>query len=188
MSSLLLILLSAVLVCHFGPALLGGRVFRETDEFRNTVGMALASAALIAFTATLSYAIDRFVLAPFDIVYLRLLVIVIVALTLTQLLTVLLPRWGWTPLRPAFPILMSAHSAVLGVALLTMRVASPAAAAGSALGLGLAFALLLLAFATLQQRTMQAPLPEIFRGAPIAMINAGLMALALMGLTGLIRD
>jgi len=188
MSSLLLILLSAVLVCHFGPALLGGRVFVETDEFRNATGLALASAILIAATSLLSFLIDRHVLTPFELTHLRLFVMMLIVMTLAQLLTLLLPHWGWTPVRPAFPILMSAHTAVVGVALLSMRTQTLAAAIGTGIGIGLAFALLLLAFTTLQQRTMQAPLPTIFRGAPIAMINAGLMALALMGLTGLIRD
>jgi electron transport complex protein RnfA len=188
MSSLLLILLSAVLVCHFGPALLGGRVFVETDEFRNAVGLALASSILIAVAAIVSHLIDRHVLAPFDLVHLRLFIMMMIVMTLAQLLTLMLPRWGWTPVRPAFPILMSMHTAVIGVAWLSVRTQNLSGAIGAGVGIGLAFALLLLAFTTLQQRTMQAPLPAIFRGAPIAMINAGLMALALMGLTGLIRD
>jgi electron transport complex protein RnfA len=47
---------------------------------------------------------------------------------------------------------------------------------------------MLLAFSTLQQRLRHADVPAIWRDAPIALLSAGLMALALLGFTGLVRE
>ena len=188
MSSLLLILLSAVLVSYYAPLLLGGRVFIETDPFFNAVGIAIASLAVIAAASPLGYLLEHLLLVPFHIAYLRALALVILIMILVQFAAMLMPRWGWTPIRPTFAMSMSAHSAVLGVALRSADAETFTAAVLMGLGIGATFAVLLLAFTTLHARVSQADVPAVFRDAPIALISAGLMALALMGLTGLVHD
>ncbi|HKE97124.1 MAG TPA: Rnf-Nqr domain containing protein [Povalibacter sp.] len=188
MSSLLLILLSAVLVCHYGPVLLGGRVFQETDPFSNAVGVALASSILLALIAPLSFVLEHAVLRHFEIGYLHTFVLVILIMTLVQLIAMLMPGWGWTPIRPAFVMLMTAHAGILGSALLIVQTDTFSEAVLLGLATGLAFGLMLLAFTTLHRRVLQANVPRAFRDAPIALISTGLMALAFMGLIGLVRD
>jgi electron transport complex protein RnfA len=82
--------------------------------------------------------------------------------------------------------LITTNCAVLGVALMNQNlghdlleslVFGAAAAAG--------FGLVLLLFAALRERLEYADMPRAFRGAPIALITAGLMALAFMGFSGL---
>lgn len=188
MSALLLIVLSAVLVCHYAPAVMGQRIFQTGDALRHAAGIAVASVLLLLALAPLSYLIERWVLVPNDLRYLRTFVLVAVAIILVRPVGWLLPRWGWTPAYPAFVRLMAANCVILGAALLTARTASVAAALWLGIGSGLAFAALLLTFTALHQRVQQADVPASFRDAPIALITAGLMAVALMGLIGLVRD
>ncbi len=189
MSSLLIILLSAVLVCHYAPLLMGARAFEQTDSFSNAVGMSVATLLMLSIVAPLSYIIERVLLLPLAVDYLRTLALIIVIMTVAQLLATQMSRLGpWTPVRPVFVMLMTAHCGVLGVALLATQLDSFPDALGTGLGTGLAFSVLLLAFTTLHARVQQANVPLIFRDVPIALVSMGLTALALMGLTGLIRD
>ncbi len=189
MSSLLLILLCAVLVSHYAPALLGTRLFEEAGEYSNCVGWALASFILVAAIAPAAWLIERFILQPFDVVYLRTYVLAILIMTLAPLLAFLMPRLGpWTPVRPAFQLVAIGNPAVLGAALLSANAHDFAAALWTGIGIGAAFAIVLLAFTALQARVAVTRIPQSFRDTPIALVTTGLMALALMGLTGLIRD
>ena len=189
MSSLLLILLSAVLASHYAPALLGTRLFEETDAHSNSIGWALASFILIAVIAPAGHLIEHALLRPFDAAYLRTYVLVILVMILAPLAALWLPRLGpWTPVRPAFVLVAIGNPAVLGTALMSAEVADVATALWSGVGIGIAFALMLLAFTALHARVAAARVPLAFRDTPIALVTTGLMALALMGLTGLIRD
>ena len=81
--------------------------------------------------------------------------------------------------------LITSNCAVLGVALLNLReqnslVESALYGFGAALGFGL----VLVALAAARERLELADVPESFRGAPIGLITAGLMALAFMGFLG----
>ena len=81
--------------------------------------------------------------------------------------------------------LITTNCAVLGVALLNVNqqhgaLDSVLFGLGSALGFGL----VLILFSSCRERLTHAPIPEAFRGTPIALITAGLMALAFMGFNG----
>lgn len=75
-----------------------------------------------------------------------------------------------------------ANGAVLGTALVNAeRAGSLAAALANALGVALGFALVLVLFAGVRERLTAIAVPEAFRGAPITLLSAGLMALAFLG-------
>ena len=84
--------------------------------------------------------------------------------------------------------LITTNCAVLGVALLNINeqhsfIGSAVYGFGAALG----FSLVLILFASLRERLAAADVPAPFQGASIAMITAGLMSLAFMGFTGLVK-
>lgn len=190
MSSLLLILLSAVLACHYASGVAALKPFVEADPFTNAVGIALAVFVTMTVMTPLSYALEHAVLAPYDLGYLRTFASIIVIMAVVQLIAVAMHRKGrWIPVRPAFQILMTTNCAVLGVALSGMtRMSSFADAIVFGAATGLAFGAMFAMFTTMQQRLRFANVPEIFRDAPVALITVGLMALAFMGFTGLIKD
>jgi electron transport complex protein RnfA len=189
MSSLLLILLSAVLVCHYAPPLTGSRAFEQSDEFDAAAGIAAGSLALLSIVAPLGYTLEKLILAPFALGHLRTFALVIVILALAQVVSVVMTRSShWKPVQPVFTLLMTSNSAVLAVALLSTGIDRFSDALWAGIGLGILFALLLLAFTTLQQRIRHANAPAIFRDAPLALVTTGLMALALMGLIGILGN
>jgi len=82
--------------------------------------------------------------------------------------------------------LITSNCAVLGVALLNVQqdhnlLESALFGLGSALG----FTLVMILFASLRERLSVADVPKAFQGPPIALVTAGLMAVAFMGFTGL---
>jgi electron transport complex protein RnfA len=84
--------------------------------------------------------------------------------------------------------LITTNCAVLGVALLNVQARhSLLEALLYGLGAAAGFALVLLLFAQLSQRLALADTPAALRGTPIALITAGLMALAFMGFVGMDR-
>lgn len=189
MSALLLILLSAVLVCHYAPGLAGMRVFERVEGFDSTVGIAVATIIVLMIAAPMSYVLEHQILVRFDLRYLRTFALITLIMTLAQFVAAAMSRSGrWKPVRPMFTMLMTANCAVLGVALLAARSETLSDALWTGVGVGLVFGMMLLTFAALQRRLLQANVPGIFRDVPIALITVGLMALGLMGLTGILSD
>jgi electron transport complex protein RnfA len=93
------------------------------------------------------------------------------------------------PQRPGFALLMVTNSAALGVALLVdTRMRTFIDAVLFSIAAATAFGFLLLAFAALQERLQHAAVPKVFRDAPLALVTAGIMALAFMGFTGFIQE
>jgi electron transport complex protein RnfA len=84
--------------------------------------------------------------------------------------------------------LITTNCAVLGVAILNVQqentfITSALYGFGAAIG----FALVLILFAGLRERIEHAPIPEAFKGSPISLITAGMMSLAFLGFSGLVK-
>jgi electron transport complex protein RnfA len=189
MSALLLILLSAVLVCYYAPLIPSLNPFLEADHFENAKGIALASAITLAVISPVSYLIEHQVLTVFELQHLRPLVLVIVIVVIAQLAAMILRLSGRMPVKHAFLLLTMSNCAVLGVALLSIvRARSFGDSVLLGLATGVAFAAMLLMFTALQQRQRYASIATIFRDAPVALVTVGLMALACMGFVGLIQE
>jgi electron transport complex protein RnfA len=83
--------------------------------------------------------------------------------------------------------LITTNCAVLGVAIgNTDQGLSFADSMANALGTGIGFALVIFIFSTIRVRLESANIPKAFKGVPIALITAALMALAMLGLSGMI--
>lgn len=192
MSSLLLIVLSAVLVSMVAIAgVVGWRPFVHTsDAYGNAVGVAQAALVAVPAVTGLTWIVSEAVLHPLELDYLRTPIFVAVVLTVVPCVEVVLRKMGkLVPARPAFTFLLCANSLALGVALMSeTRAPTFIRALLFAIGSAVAFGVLLLAAATLYERLRYADIPAPFREAPLALITAGLMALALMGFTGLIQE
>jgi electron transport complex protein RnfA len=191
MSSLLLILLSAVLISHFAltrvPAL---KPFVGANDFEAAKGLAVAVFACAILIAPLSYLLRHQILQPLQLLYLQPLLFVVTIMLIAQCVRIVLERSsGWLPVGPALFALLTGNSAILGAALLVpTRAETFVDAFGLGLGIGFSFVVLLLCLTTLQQRLRHAAIAVVFRDAPLALVTAGVMALALMGFTGLIAE
>jgi Na+-translocating ferredoxin:NAD+ oxidoreductase RnfA subunit len=95
----------------------------------------------------------------------------------------------WTPARPSFLLLMVGSGGAFGVALLSeVRTHELTQAVTLGIGAGAGFAVMLIAFAALYERLRHADIPVVLRDAPTTLITAGILALALMGFSGLIQE
>jgi Na+-translocating ferredoxin:NAD+ oxidoreductase subunit A len=192
MSSLLMVLLSSVLVTTVVLAHMPQwRPFvAPTDIFGGARVVAIVCLVAVPAVALLGWLLAWLVLAPWHLEYLRTPVLVAVVLIVVPLLEVALRRRGTVlTQQPGFALVMSTNTALLGIALITdLRSATFGVAVLFAIGAAVALALLLLAFAALYERLQHADIPVVFREAPLALVTAGIMALAFMGFTGLIQE
>lgn len=161
-----------------------------SSSVESAIGMSMATAFVLTLAAVSSYLLTRWVLTPLDLLYLATVSFILVIAALVQL-TELFMRHTAPLLHRVLGIylpLITSNCAVLGVALLNLReqnslVESALYGFGAALGFGL----VLVALAAARERLELADVPESFRGAPIGLITAGLMALAFIGFTGFAR-
>jgi electron transport complex, RnfABCDGE type, A subunit len=190
MAELMLLALGASLVNNFVLTnFLGLCPFVGVSRrFEAAAGMALATLLVLTIASGLSYAAWHWVLQPLDLEYLRTLVFILLIAGVVQL-TELMVRAASPLLHQVLGIflpLITTNCAVLGVALLNVNrqhdlLESLVFGASAGAGFGLA----LLLFAALRERLETSDVPAAFKGAPIALVTAGLMALAFMGFAGL---
>jgi len=192
MGELLLIAVGAALVNNFVLVqLLGVCPFiGGSQRVEAAIGMALATGLVLTVAAGATQLVDRYVLRPYELEYLRLFALLLaigVAVGLTELVIRRFSPLLQRVLGLYIP-LVATNCAVLGVALINAAasrtfVAALFYGAGAAAG----FALALVLFAALRERLAYADVPVAFRGAPITFVTAGLLSLAFMAFTGFAR-
>jgi Na+-translocating ferredoxin:NAD+ oxidoreductase subunit A len=156
----------------------------------NVVGMAAATTLVLVLTSVLTWCLEQWVLTPLQLPWLRIVGYIVVVASTVQGAEIVIRRTS--PLLQqrlgVYLPLITTNCAVLGVALLnTGMAASFTAALALGIGAGLGFSLVLLLFSGLQERINDAEVPVSFRGGAIALVTAGLLALAFMGFTGMGR-
>lgn len=189
---LILIIISAALVNNFVLVqFLGLCPFMGvSNKPEGAAGMAMATAFVLTLASVASYMISAWLLEPLGLEYLRIVAFIVVIAALVQLIEVVM-RHAAPMLHRVLGIylpLITSNCAVLGVALLNVReqhslLESALYGFGAALGFGGVLVLL----AAARDRLAIADVPASFRGAPIGLVTAGLMALAFMGFAGFAR-
>ncbi|QOC21467.1 electron transport complex subunit RsxA [Wenzhouxiangella sp. AB-CW3] len=189
---LVLIVISAALVNNFVLIqFLGLCPFMGvSSNVSSAAGMSLATAFVLTLASVSSYLLTRWVLEPLGLMYLSTVGFILVIAVLVQL-TELFMRHSAPLLHRVLGIylpLITSNCAVLGVALLNLREQhSLVESAFYGLGAAAGFGLVLVMLAAARERLAMADVPASFKGAPIGLITAGLMALAFMGFTGFAR-
>jgi len=158
-----------------------------SSNIESAIGMSLATAFVLTLASVASHMISVYVLIPLGLTYLSTVTFIVIIAGLVQL-TELFMRHGAPLLHRVLGIylpLITSNCAVLGVALLNQQqthslIESALYGFGAALGFGL----VLIALAAGRERLALADVPAAFKGAPIGLVTAGLMALAFMGFTG----
>ena len=193
MSVYLLLFISTVLVNNFVLVkFLGLCPFMGVSKkLEPAVGMGLATAFVLTLTSALSYLVDHWLLIPLDIAYLRTMAFILVIAVVVQFTEMVVHKTSPDLYRllGIYLPLITTNCIVLGLALLNVTERHDfLQSVVYGLGGGLGFSLVLMLFATLRERLAAADVPLPFRGIAIAMITAGLMSLAFMGFTGLIKS
>jgi electron transport complex protein RnfA len=160
-----------------------------SNKLDSALGMGLATTFVLTLAAIASWLLEHYLLAPFDIGFLRILAFILVIAAVVQLTEIAVQKTSpalYQSLGVYLP-LITTNCAVLGVALLNIQednsfLESVAYGVGSALG----FTLTMVMFAGLRERLALANVPAAFAGAPIGFIVAGILSLAFMGFAGLL--
>jgi H+/Na+-translocating ferredoxin:NAD+ oxidoreductase subunit A len=192
MSDLLLLLISTVLVNNFVLAkFLGLCPFMGvSSRVETATGMAAATTFVLTMASLASYIINHFILQPLSLEYLQILSFILAIAVVVQFTEMVVQKSSPVLYRllGIFLPLITTNCAVLGVALLNVNknhgfVDSIVYGFGAALG----FSLVLILFAAIRERIAVADVPAPFQGAAISLITAGLMSLAFMGFSGLVK-
>ncbi|MCB1435545.1 MAG: electron transport complex subunit RsxA [Rhodobiaceae bacterium] len=159
-----------------------------SNKVDTALGMGFATTFVLTLAAASSWLLERFLLQPFGLEFLRILTFIVVIAAVVQFTELAVKRISPVlyQVLGIFLPLITTNCAVLGVALLNIQEKSDFLhsllyGVGSALG----FTLVMVIFAGMRERLSLADVPETFEGAPIGFVMAGLLSLAFMGFSGL---
>ncbi|MGJ8580879.1 MAG: electron transport complex subunit RsxA [Psychromonas sp.] len=192
MSDYLLLFFGTVLVNNFVLVKFLGLCpfLGVSNKIETAVGMSLATTFVLTLTAALSYIVNTYLLEPLGLNYLQTLSFILVIAVVVQFTEMVMNKTSPTLYRllGIFLPLITTNCAILGLALLNLTEQHNfAQSVIYGLGAGVGFSLVLILFSSIRERLSAADIPLPFKGASIAMITAGLMSLAFMGFTGLIK-
>ena len=183
-------ILGAALVNNFVfTRYLGLCVFFGVSKKKVTaIGMGVTFTIVALLSGFLSWGINQIALAPLKLNFLQIIAFIGIIAFLVQALDTILRK-----LRPLlhkqlgiYLVLITTNCIILAVPLINATAhASFFESMALSLGAGLGFALALFLMSCAREAVEIAPVPEIFRGLPIAFILAGLFALAFLGFSGL---
>ena len=192
MTGYLLILISTVFVNNIVMVkILGLCPFMGVSKkLEAAISMGLATTFVLTLASGSSYLLDHFVLAPFHLEYMRTLTFIVVIAAIVQFTEMVIQKTSplLHQILGIYLPLITTNCAVLGIPLLNVQaqhgfVESLFFGAGGAIG----FTLVLVLFAGIRERLETCDVPAPFKGTSIAMITAGLMSLAFMGFSGLVK-
>ena len=159
-----------------------------TTRIDTAIGMGMATTFVITVSSMADWAVETFLLQPYELGYLRTVTFILVIAAAVQFteLTVKKVSPALFQMLGIYLPLITTNCAVLGVALLLVEgrmsfISSTLFAFASAIG----YSLVMVIFAGLRERLALVDVPRLFAGPPIGFIVASLLALAFMGFSGM---
>lgn len=161
-----------------------------SKEIKTSVGLGIAVVFVMAATSVLNYLVYYFILIPLELTYLRYIVFIIIIAAFVQLVEMVIERVS-EPLYASLGIflpLITVNCAILGASLfMVIRQYDLLSSFTYGIGSGIGWFLAILAMAGIRQKLAKARIPRGLEGAGITLIITGMMALAFMGFTGMIK-
>ncbi len=159
-----------------------------SKKLETAYGMAAAVVFVTVLAATFTWSVSAYVLRPYDLEFLQTLTFILIIASLVQLVEIILKKMSRT-LYNALGVylpLITTNCAVMGVALLIAKkdlgfIEMLVYSSTSAVGYGIA----LILFAGHRERLQISAVPKSMQGTAIALVTAGIMALAFMGFQGM---
>jgi len=164
-------------------------LINESDQLKSSFAIGVAVTLIMTLSAPFVFIIHNFILYPLGITYLNIIVLVLAIVSFVQLLGILSKK-----ILPALDKILGAsiplitlNGAVLGIILLGVEQFGHSLlfTFSHAIGAGVGFTLVMVLFASIKERIQHNQISANFKGLPIAMITAGLLALVFFGFTGL---
>ena len=160
-----------------------------SNKLSTATGMSGAVCFVITLATVVTFLLNKYVLVPLELTYLQTIAFILVIAALVQMVEIVLKKIS-PSLYQALGIflpLITTNCAVLGVALSVIQKdmnlgQATVYAFATALGYGLAMIL----FAGIREHLALNDVPKSFKGLPIALVTAGIMALAFLGFSGIV--
>ena len=159
-----------------------------SKRISTAVGMSMAVLFVMLVASVITYTLQQFVLVPLEVTYLQTIVFILVIASTVQLTEMAVQKLSPTLYQALgiFLPLITTNCAVLGLAVLNIqRNYSLLEVIFHYIGAAGGFAIALLLFAGIREKLDWAEVPDVFKGAAVALITAGILSLAFMGFSGL---
>lgn len=192
MESIFIILVSSIFVNNFVMSKFLGicPFLGVSKKVETALGMGMAVTFVMVIASIITYFIQYFILVPLGIDYLQTIAFILVIASLVQFVEMVIQKMSPTLYQSlgVFLPLITTNCAVLGVALLNIQsnynlIETIFNGFGAAVG----FTLSIVLFAGIRERLELSDVPKSFQGFPIALITAGLMSIAFLGFSGLVK-
>ena len=164
--------------------------FGVSKKIDTAMGMGMAVTFVLTLAGSITYIVQVYILDPLNLGYLQTIAFILVIASLVQLVEIIMKKVA-PPLYQALGIflpLITTNCAILGIAILSIQgkfnfIETVVFSFASALGFGLA----LIIFAGIREALDTRQVPKMFAGAPISFIIAGILAMAFMGFSGMVK-
>ncbi len=161
-----------------------------SKKLETATGMALATTFVLTLSSIAAYLVNTYLLAPLGLEYLRTITFILVIAAVVQVTEMIVHKTSpllYQVLGIYLP-LITTNCAVLGVALLNVQTEyNFMQSATYGFGASIGFSLVLILFSAIRERLTVSDVPIPFQGPAIALITAGLMSMAFMGFSGLVK-
>ena len=154
------------------------------------LGMGAAVTFVLALSTMCTFLLQKFVLEPLGMEYMQTVTFILVIAALVQMVEIILKKVSpalYQALGVFLP-LITTNCCVLGVAILVIQKDfNLLESIVYAISIALGFTLALVVFAGIREQLSRTELPPAMKGIPIALISAGLLAMAFMGFSGMVK-
>ena len=170
-----------------------------SNKLSTATGMSMAVCFVITLATLVTWLINRYLLVPFGLTFLQTIAFILVIASLVQMVEIVLKKTSpslYAALGIFLP-LITTNCAVLGVAIdvVTKQFTFGGAAHFLSLGESLVYAfptslrygLAMVIFAGIREQLALSDVPKAFKGVPIALVTVGILALAFMGFSGMVK-
>jgi len=188
----ILIIISAIIVNNVVLAQFLGicPFLGVSNKVGTAMGMAVAVTFVIVLATMVTYLVQVYVLDKLGIAFMQTITFILVIAALVQMVEIILKKIS-QPLYQALGIflpLITTNCAVLGVAILVIKkdynlLEGVIYSGATAIGFGLALIIL----AGIREQLELADIPKGMKGVPLSLVVAGILALAFMGFTGIVK-
>ncbi|MEG1749162.1 MAG: electron transport complex subunit RsxA [Tannerellaceae bacterium] len=160
-----------------------------SKKVSTAVGMGAAVTFVLTIATIVTFLIQKYVLDVFDLGYMQTICFILVIAALVQMVEIVIKKVS-PPLYQALGVflpLITTNCVILGVAILVIQKEyNLLEAVVFAISTAIGYALALIIFAVIREQLALTHVPEGMKGTPIALITAGLLAMAFMGFSGIV--
>ena len=170
-----------------------------SNKLSTATGMSMVVCFVITLATLVTWLINRYLLIPFDVTFLRTIAFILVIASLVQMVEIVLKKISpslYAALGIFLP-LITTNCAVLGVAIDVVTKQFTFGGQAHLLNLGeslvyafatsLGYGLAMVIFAGIREQLALSDVPKAFKGVPIALVTVGILALAFMGFSGMVK-